>query len=94
MEDVLTSPIMQKVLSNKVDHFNMAMKNSSTTIVPSEGLGLRLQPSEFQVAIKWWLGLDTVGGCIYPVSREYATMLSLACEVVMMSLAIINSETP
>ena len=72
MEDVLISPILQKVVSNKVDHFNMAMKNSTTTIVPSEGLGLHLQPSEFRVAIKWWLGLDTAGGCMYPVSRECA----------------------
>ena len=29
------------------------------TVVPSEGLGLHLEPSVFQVAVKWWLGLDT-----------------------------------
>ena len=32
----------------------------------SKGLGLHLQPSEFQVAIKWWLGLDTSCGSICP----------------------------
>eukprot|EP00731_Ephydatia_muelleri_P020056 Em0012g881a len=34
--------------------------------VPSEGLGLQLNPDLFQVAIKWWLGLDTSGGSRAP----------------------------
>ena len=29
------------------------------SIVPSESLGLHIDPPVFQVAIKWWLGLDT-----------------------------------
>ena len=29
------------------------------SVVPSEGLGLHLEPSVFQVAVKWWLSLDT-----------------------------------
>ena len=33
-------------------------------VVPSEGLGLHLNPDQFQVAIKWWLGLDTSGGSL------------------------------
>ena len=32
------------------------------SVVPSEGLGLHLEPSVFQVAVKWWLGLDTSNG--------------------------------
>ena len=32
--------------------------------IVAKRLGLHLQPSEFQVAIKWWLGLDTSGGLI------------------------------
>ena len=28
------------------------------SVIHSEGLGLQLEPSEFQVAIKWWLCLD------------------------------------
>ena len=32
------------------------------TVVPSEGLGHHLEPSVFQVAVKWWLGLDTANG--------------------------------
>ena len=34
------------------------------SVIPSEGFGLHLQPSEFQVAIKWWLGLDTSSGAM------------------------------
>ena len=34
------------------------------SVVPSEGLGLHLNPDQFQVAIKWWLGLDTSGGTL------------------------------
>ena len=40
---------------------------SWVSVIPSEGLGLHLQPSEFQVAVKWWLGLDTSGGSICPL---------------------------
>ena len=72
MEEVLTSRIHQKVLSNIIDNhlFNILYEQSSATdrahllfvssphaaswvsVIPSEGLGLHLQPSEFQVAIK------------------------------------------
>ena len=87
MEEVLTSHIHQKVLSNKIDNhlFNILYEQSSAadrarllsassphaaswvSVIPSEGLGLHLQPSEFQVAIKWWLGLDTSCGSICPL---------------------------
>ena len=40
---------------------------SWVSVIPSEGLGLHLQPLEFQVAIKWWLGLDTSCGSICPL---------------------------
>ena len=32
------------------------------SVVPSENLGLHMDPPVFQVAIKWWLGLDTSEG--------------------------------
>ena len=87
IENVLTSPIHQKVHSNKIDShlFNVLLEQSSpadracllsvssphaaswVSVIPAEGLGLHLQPSEFQVAIKWWLGLDTSGGSICPL---------------------------
>ena len=34
------------------------------SVVPSVSLGLHLNPSEFQVAIKWWHGMDTSGGSL------------------------------
>ena len=40
---------------------------SWVSVIPSKGLGLHLQPSEFQVVIKWWLGLDTSCGSICPL---------------------------
>eukprot|EP00731_Ephydatia_muelleri_P009283 Em0004g1621a len=46
VESLLTSSVSQKYLS----------------VVPSENLGLHLDPPVFQVAIKWWLGLDTSKG--------------------------------
>eukprot|EP00731_Ephydatia_muelleri_P004695 Em0002g871a len=38
--------------------------SSWLSVVPSEGLGLHLNPDQFQEAIKWWLGLDTSGGSL------------------------------
>ena len=32
------------------------------SVVPSESLGLHMDPPVFQVAIKWWLGLDVSEG--------------------------------
>ena len=40
---------------------------SWVSVILSEGLGLHLQPSEFQVAIKWWLGLYISCGSICPL---------------------------
>eukprot|EP00731_Ephydatia_muelleri_P002068 Em0001g2068a len=34
------------------------------SVVPSKGLGLHLNPDQFQVAIKWWLGLNASGGSL------------------------------
>ena len=32
------------------------------SVVPSEGLGLYFEPNQYNVALKWWLGLDTSCG--------------------------------
>ncbi|KAL5506447.1 hypothetical protein EMCRGX_G008084 [Ephydatia muelleri] len=37
---------------------------------PSEGIGLHLQLSVFQVAFNWWLALDTSSGSAGPLCRE------------------------
>ena len=36
--------------------------SSWLSVIPSPGLGLSLDPNEHQMAIKWWLGLDTSPG--------------------------------
>ena len=36
------------------------------TVIPSPGLNLHLEPNEFQVAIKWWLGMDVSFGSCCP----------------------------
>eukprot|EP00731_Ephydatia_muelleri_P007357 Em0003g1605a len=36
------------------------------TVVPSPGLNLHLEPNEFQIAVKWWLGMDVSFGSCYP----------------------------
>ena len=42
------------------------------SVTPSKGLGLHLDPSQFQVAIKWWLGLDLSYGSCCPLCPEIA----------------------
>ncbi|KAL5477544.1 hypothetical protein EMCRGX_G024355 [Ephydatia muelleri] len=39
-----------------------AHASSWLSVVPSQGLGLHLEPPVHQIAIKWWLGLDTSQG--------------------------------
>ena len=55
--------------------------SSWLSVVPSEGLGLHLNPDQFQVAIKWWLGLDTSGGWITVLlmSRHCARSIRPSC---------------
>ena len=36
------------------------------TVIPSPGLNLHLEPNKFQVAIKWWLGMDVSFGSCCP----------------------------
>ena len=36
------------------------------SVVPSIELGLHLEPNEYQVAVRWWLGLDTSGTAMCP----------------------------
>ena len=33
--------------------------SSWLAVIPPQGLNLHLEPDEFQVALKWWLGMDT-----------------------------------
>ena len=40
------------------------------SVVPSVSLGLHLDPSEFQVAVKWWHGMDISGGSLCSLCPE------------------------
>ena len=51
--------------------------SSWLSVTPSEGLGLHLDPSQFQVAIKWWLGLDLSYGSCCPLCPEIALAIML-----------------
>ena len=42
------------------------------SVVPSIGLGLHLELNEFQMAIRWWLGLDTSGRSTCPFCPDTA----------------------
>ena len=42
------------------------------SVTPSEGLCLHLDPSQFQVAIKWWLGLEFSYGSCCPLCPDIA----------------------
>ena len=50
-------------LANKA-HLSVSAPCASSwlTVVPTVELGVHLDPSEFCVAIQWWLGVDTSGG--------------------------------
>ena len=42
------------------------------SVVPSESLGLHMDPPVFQVAVKWWLGLDTSEGSLCALCPDSA----------------------
>eukprot|EP00731_Ephydatia_muelleri_P023392 Em0015g975a len=56
----------QLSLSHRARLLSISSPHASSwlSVVPSEGLGLHLNPDQFQVTIKWWLGLDTSGGSL------------------------------
>ena len=42
------------------------------SVLPSPGLNLHMDPAEFQVALKWWLGMDLAQGlnCTFCMSKS------------------------
>ena len=82
VESIITSPIPQRILSQRLDDHSFGHVIAAATdadkarllstsaphaaswlsVVPSIGLGLHLDPNELQIAVKWWLGLDTSRG--------------------------------
>ncbi|KAL5493834.1 hypothetical protein EMCRGX_G015066 [Ephydatia muelleri] len=51
-------------LADKARQMSISSPHASAwlSVTPSEGLGLHLDPPVFQIAVKWWLGLDTSEG--------------------------------
>ncbi|KAL5474971.1 hypothetical protein EMCRGX_G027012 [Ephydatia muelleri] len=80
--------------SDKTDEFSGDVMNFSQLVVPvdnitpiltawmsvtpSESFGLHLDPPVFQVAIKWWLGLDTSEGSQSGVLAKAAAQVTEA----------------
>ena len=54
--------------ANRARLLSVAAPHASSwlSVVPSPGLGLHLESNEFQMAIRWWLGLDTSGRSMCP----------------------------
>ena len=60
--------------ANRACLLSVAAPHSSSwlSVVPSPGLGLHLESNEYQMAIKWWLGLDTSGRSMCPFCPDTA----------------------
>ena len=66
------------------------------SVIPSTSQGLHLDPIEFRVAVKWWLGLDTSQGsqCAFCPAHSLDSLghHALACKCgVMLYYAIMHS---
>ena len=58
------SLLSQSSVADKARLLSVSSPHASAwlSVVPSPGLGLSLDPNEHQMAIKWWLGLNTSPG--------------------------------
>ena len=61
-------------LANKARLLSASAPPASSwlTEVPTVELGVHLDPSEFSIAIGWWLGVDTSGGLPCPLCSDIA----------------------
>ena len=61
-------------LANKARLLSVSAPHASSwlTVVPTMELGLYLDPSEFCVAIRWWLGVDISRGLLCPLCTDIA----------------------
>ena len=61
---------MSSVAADRARLLSISAPHSSSwlSIVPSEGLGLHFKPNQYNVALKWWLGLDTSSCSLCPDS--------------------------
>ena len=59
-----SSLLEASTIANKARLLSVSFPHAASwlSVPPCERQGLHLDPAQFQVAIKWWLGLDTSGG--------------------------------
>ncbi|KAL5503348.1 hypothetical protein EMCRGX_G010279 [Ephydatia muelleri] len=62
----------QVSLPNAISVISSGLSHSYPEVVPSPGLGLHLESNEYQMAINWWLGLDTSGRSMCPFCPDTA----------------------
>eukprot|EP00731_Ephydatia_muelleri_P019426 Em0012g251a len=63
-----SSPVNKaRILSVSAPH-----AGSRISVIPSTGLDLHLNSAECQIALRWWLGLDTSGGSLCPHCPDIA----------------------
>ena len=60
----LQSILNRSSVADRARLLSISAPHSSSwlSVVPSEGLGLHFEPNQYNVALKWWLGLDTSCG--------------------------------
>ena len=61
-------------VANKAHILSESAPHSASwlSVVPSAALGLHLEPNEFLVALKWWLGHDLSSGLLCPLCPDTA----------------------
>ena len=59
--------------ANKAKLLSISAPHSPSwlSVVPSKGLGLHMEPNEFQIALRWWLG-EGVGRSVCPFCPKVA----------------------
>ena len=75
LEDKLFTELFNNAsLPDRARFLSVSSRHSSAwlSVTPSLRLNLHLDPSEFQVAIKWWLGLPTSQGQVCPQCSSYS----------------------
>ena len=65
---------MSSSVANKARILSESAPHSASwlSVVPSAALGLHLEPNEFLVALKWWLGHDLSRGSLCPLCPDTA----------------------
>ena len=68
------SVLMTSSPANKARHLSSSAAHASSwlSVVPSVGLGLHLESSEFHTAVKWWLGMNSTARSSCPFCPDIA----------------------